>query len=89
MKDDGHVDNRKDKGGSSPANKALLSSALVSDKKPVVLSKFWHLNTECTPSQGIPSQAVNTTVRLQTARHPNASSIFHVLSVCLSGQVYK
>jgi len=27
VKDDGHIDKRKDKGGSSQANKALLSSA--------------------------------------------------------------
>jgi len=34
----GHNDNRKYKGGPSQTNKALLSSALVSDKKPVVKS---------------------------------------------------
>jgi len=40
VKDDGHIDKRKDKGGPSQANKALLSSALVSDKKSVVKSVF-------------------------------------------------
>jgi len=40
VKDDGLIDKRKNKGGPSQANKALLSSALVSDKKSVVKSMF-------------------------------------------------
>ena len=40
MKDDDHIDKRKGKDYPSQANKALLSSALVSDKKSVVKSMF-------------------------------------------------
>jgi len=40
VKDDGHIDKRKDKDGPSQANKAVLSSALVGDKKSVVKGMF-------------------------------------------------
>ena len=89
MKDDGRIDKRKDRGGPSQANKALLSSALVSDKKSAVksmfelwlrhastLSRFLHLNTECAPSEGYTFAGSQYYSRVQTARRPCASSIF-------------
>jgi len=54
VKDDGHIDKRKYKGGSSQTNKTILSSALVGDKKSVVESMFecFYTNTGCAPSEG-------------------------------------